>query len=127
MFGAGLTRPLEGRAAELVEAVNASGAFVVAVDIPSGLDGDSGLVQGVAVQADVTVTFFRAKPGHLLMPGRMLCGEVIVGDIGIEPPVLEAIRPSCFRNLPPLWAEYFPRAPARRSQIFPGPRARPDG
>lgn len=108
LFGAGLARPLEGRAAELVEAINASDAFTVAVDIPSGLDGDSGLVQGVAVDADVTVTFFRARPGHLLMPGRLLCGEVIVGDIGIKPDVLDVIRPSAFRNLPPLWAEYFP-------------------
>lgn len=108
LFGAGLSRPLEGRAAALAEAVNASNAFVIAVDVPSGLDGDTGLIRGTAVRADVTVTFFRAKPGHLLMPGRMLCGEVIVGDIGIEPDVLETIRPDCFRNLPALWAEQFP-------------------
>ncbi|MFW6027585.1 MAG: NAD(P)H-hydrate dehydratase [bacterium] len=108
LFGAGLSRPLEGRAAELVEAVNASPAFVIAVDVPSGLDGDTGLARGAAVEADVTVTFFRAKPGHLLMPGRLMCGEVRVRDIGIEAHVLDTIRPSCFRNLPPLWTERFP-------------------
>ncbi|MFP4003210.1 MAG: NAD(P)H-hydrate dehydratase [Alphaproteobacteria bacterium] len=108
LFGAGLSRPLEGRAAELVEAVNASNALVVAVDIPSGLDGDTGLVRGAAVEADVTVTFFRARPGHLLMPGRLMCGEVLVRDIGIEAQVLDILRPHCFRNLPPLWAERFP-------------------
>ncbi|HML28577.1 MAG TPA: NAD(P)H-hydrate epimerase, partial [Hyphomicrobium sp.] len=83
LFGAGLSRPLEGEAAEMVRAVNASGLPVLAVDVPSGLDGTTGEIRGVAVQAQRTVTFFRKKPGHVLMPGRHLCGETIVADIGI--------------------------------------------
>lgn len=97
LFGAGLSRPLEGRAAEVVRAVNAAGAAgvpVIAVDVPSGLDGTSGAARGPVVQASETVTFFRRKPGHLLLPGRLLCGPVTVADIGIPESVLSAI-PGC--------------------------------
>src|ERR1700674_3908713 len=83
LFGAGLSRPLEGMAADVVAAVNASGTSIVAVDVPSGLDGTTGVSSGPVVQATCTVTFFRLKPGHLLLPGRALCGEVLVADIGI--------------------------------------------
>ncbi|WP_024275585.1 bifunctional ADP-dependent NAD(P)H-hydrate dehydratase/NAD(P)H-hydrate epimerase [Hyphomicrobium sp. 802] len=107
LFGAGLSRPLEGEAAELVRAVNASGLPVLSVDVPSGLDGTSGEVRGAAVQARRTVTFFRKKPGHVLMPGRQLCGEVIVADIGIPERVLETLKPKLHENGLPLWVDHF--------------------
>jgi hydroxyethylthiazole kinase-like uncharacterized protein yjeF len=100
LFGAGLSRPLGGMAKATIKAIRVP---VVAVDIPSGVAGDSGLVEGVAPQAALTVTFFRKKPGHCLMPGRDLCGQVVVADIGIPDEVLDEIQPSCFENGPVLW------------------------
>ena len=107
LFGAGLSRPLDGDAAELVEAVNASGLPVLAVDVPSGLDGTSGEVRGVCIKARRTVTFFRKKPGHVLLPGRQLCGELIVADIGIPDSVLEILKPALHENALHLWASHF--------------------
>src|SRR6201995_1073094 len=84
LFGAGLSRPLEGAYAQVVEALN--DLPVVAIDVPSGLSGDTGQALGaVYVTAALTVTFFRKKPGHLLLPGRELCGELVVADISIPP------------------------------------------
>lgn len=103
IFGAGLGRAIEGRAADLVRAINASGADVVAVDLPSGVSGRSGRVLGCAVEADATVTFFRKKPGHLLFPGRGLCGPVELVDIGIPETALGDIAPKAAHNCPELW------------------------
>ena len=108
IFGAGLSRALEGPAAETLAAATGRGLPIVAVDVPSGLMGDTGEVLG-AVPALLTVTFFRKKPGHLLLPGRLLCGEVIVADIGTPPSVLEKIVPNTFENDPALWLSVLPR------------------
>ena len=89
LFGTGLSRPLGGTALTLVQELNASELPVVAVDIPSGLDGASGYAPegGAAVQADVTVTFHRPKDGLYLGDGPELCGEIRIADIGIPPAV----------------------------------------
>jgi ADP-dependent NAD(P)H-hydrate dehydratase / NAD(P)H-hydrate epimerase len=108
LFGAGLSRALEGEAAETLTAAANRGLPIVAVDVPSGLMGDTGEVLG-AVAAVLTVTFFRKKPGHLLLPGRSLCGEVVVADIGTPANVLEQIAPGTFENDPRLWITELPR------------------
>ena len=108
IFGAGLSRALEGSAAETLAAAASRGLSIVAVDVPSGLMGDTGEVMG-AVAAVLTVTFFRKKPGHLLLPGRLLCGEVVIADIGTPASVLEQIAPDTFENHPGLWIAELPR------------------
>ncbi|WP_269499548.1 NAD(P)H-hydrate dehydratase [Castellaniella sp. S9] len=110
LLGAGLSRPLAGAPLAMVEAANRSGLPVCAVDVPSGLDGATGRALGAAVRADVTVTFFRRKPGHLLMPGRALCGELLCADIGIPDAVLDAVQPDCRANHPDLWIGHYPWA-----------------
>lgn len=108
LFGAGLSRRLDGAAAEILAKVAKRGLPIVAIDVPSGLMGDSGEVLG-AVAAELTVTFFRKKPGHLLLPGRTLCGEVVVTDIGTPEAVLPQIAPKAWENDPSLWLPLLPR------------------
>jgi ADP-dependent NAD(P)H-hydrate dehydratase / NAD(P)H-hydrate epimerase len=108
LFGAGLNRPVKGEPHEMIEAINANGAPVLAVDLPSGINGTTGLIMGVAVRATETVTFFRRKPAHLLMPGRMHCGRVRLVDIGIAKGVLDEIKPQTFENVPDTWQASFP-------------------
>lgn len=98
LFGAGLSRDVPEA---LTGPINAAGIPVVAVDVPSGLDGGSGRPRGSSLRAALTVTFFRKKPGHLLMPGRDLCGEVVVADIGIPETVLAGIAPRLRETRPP--------------------------
>jgi NAD(P)H-hydrate epimerase len=108
LFGSGLARPLEGAPRAVIEAVAAKGLASVAVDVPSGVHGDTGQVLGAAAPARLTVTFFRRKPGHLLLPGRTLCGDVAVADIGTPVSVLEEIGPTVFANAPALWLDAYP-------------------
>src|SRR5437588_5076673 len=108
LFGAGLNRPVKGEPHDMIEAINANGAPVLAVDLPSGINGDTGAVMGAAVRATETVTFLRRKPAHLLLPGRIYCGRVRVADIGIDADVLEEIRPQTFENVPQVWRKSFP-------------------
>lgn len=109
LFGAGLDRPVDGLARAMIESMNVHSAPVIAVDLPSGINGTSGAVMGAAVRAALTVTFFRKKPGHLLLPGRLHCGPIAVADIGIPDTVLRSIAPRTYENNPPLWRAHFPQ------------------
>ncbi len=109
LFGAGLDRSVEGAAADAIDGANDSGIPILAVDLPSGVDGGSGAILGHAIRATETVTFFRRKPGHLLLPGRTLCGTVTLADIGIDTACLAAIAPMAFHNQPDVWMHAFPR------------------
>jgi hydroxyethylthiazole kinase-like uncharacterized protein yjeF len=112
MFGTGLSRDLDASTAAVVERLNEwrreTGQKVVAVDIPSGVDGTTGAIRGAAVEADATITFFRLKTGHLLLPGRLRCGELICSHIGIRPWVLDSIAPDTFVNEPGFWQSALP-------------------
>ncbi len=112
LYGAGLARDVDGLAAACVARINAfagAGGKVLAVDVPSGLDGETGAVRGVAVQATATVTFFRLKPGHLLSSGGGQPGTVELADIGIPPAALDLIAPLAFANQPSVWRFALPR------------------
>jgi hydroxyethylthiazole kinase-like uncharacterized protein yjeF len=103
MFGAGLARPLEGAASVAAQRLATTPEKVVAVDIPSGVYGDTGQAGGPSVSAGLTVTFHARKPAHVLEPGRGRCGEVVVADIG-----LGATQSQLFENGPELWLPRFP-------------------
>lgn len=107
LFGAGLSKPISGEAADLVAAINASDAEITSVDLPSGLSGLDGQVKGIAVGAHRTVTFFRKKPGHCLLPGKILCGAVRVADIGIPDRVLDEVQPQYHENALDLWRRFW--------------------
>ena len=83
IFGIGLSRDVGGDYEKIINEINASGAKIAAVDIPSGISAASGAVMGCAVKADLTVTFAAAKRGQLLFPGRSFCGKLVCRDIGI--------------------------------------------
>lgn len=105
LFGIGLTRPLEGDAAAIVATIGKAGLPVLAIDVPSGIDADTGAVLGDAVRAATTITFAASKPGHWLMPGREHAGRLVVADIGV--PV--SPEPGLAVNGPGLWSDAFPR------------------
>ncbi|WP_431587958.1 NAD(P)H-hydrate dehydratase [Aquabacterium sp.] len=107
LFGAGLSRPLSEVAARTLHAVHVAGLPLVAVDVPSGVFGDTGIDTGAA-KALLTVTFFRKKPAHVLMPGRALCGEVVVADIGLRADLGEFIQAEAFENTPEHWRADWP-------------------
>lgn len=108
LYGAGLSKPLAGDAASAVDRVTELNLPVVAVDLPSGVSGASGEVLGRAFHAEVTVTFARKKPGHLLLPGREMCGEIVLADIGIGDETIARLEPRTFENLPALWLRHVP-------------------
>ena len=114
LLGAGLDRDVTGDMAELIDAANGAGMPIVAIDVPSGVDGASGAIRGMAIKADLTVTFFRKKPGHVLTPGRDLCGELVVADIGIPASVLPPIGARAWENGPHLWSIPVPGAAAHK-------------
>jgi hydroxyethylthiazole kinase-like uncharacterized protein yjeF len=104
LFGAGLDRPLTGEALRLARASEKVASRIVAIDLPSGLSGDTGRPVGdAAFHAGLTVTFNARKPAHALQPGRAYCGEVVVADIG-----LGETSTSLFENTPELWLGKFP-------------------
>ena len=112
LFGAGLTRPLEGDAARLARALSPTPARVVAVDVPSGVRGDGCAPDGAAFRAGLTITFCRKKPGHVLEPSRGLCGEIVLADIGIPQQAVAEVGAMAWENGPELWLEIFPRPTA---------------
>ena len=108
VFGAGLAREIDGAVRDTLAAADERPSAVVAVDTPSGVHGDTGAVLGFAPKADLTVTFCRAKPGHLLLPGRLHCGDLVVADIGIGDDVVAKVGPRTAANRPALWCDRFP-------------------
>jgi hydroxyethylthiazole kinase-like uncharacterized protein yjeF len=108
LFGSGLSRPLDGEAARTLIAVTQRGLPLVAIDIPSGVMGDTGENTGAAPAA-CTVTFARKKPGHVLLPGRELCGDIVVADIGIPAIVFDSPAIDTWENDPSLWRAALPR------------------
>jgi ADP-dependent NAD(P)H-hydrate dehydratase / NAD(P)H-hydrate epimerase len=118
LFGAGLARDIDGEAKAIIERINAfkrAGGRVLAVDVPSGIDGETGKVRGAAVEASASVTFFRLKPGHLLAPGRAHAGAIRLADIGISEAALTSIAPRAVVNAPAVWRDALPR-PGAESQ-----------
>jgi hydroxyethylthiazole kinase-like uncharacterized protein yjeF len=108
LYGAGLSKPLESDAVRAIENAASLKIPVISIDLPSGVSGESGQVLGNAFHAEVTVTFARRKPGHLLLPGRQFCGEVIVADIGIGDAVIDRVGAHTFENTPDLWQNALP-------------------
>ena len=109
VFGAGLSRPVDGEIAAAIKLVNERKLAVVAVDVPSGLHGDTGDILGCAFQAETTVSFFRAKPGHYTLEGLRRCGRLRIADIGIPPAALASIGAQAWLNAPALWAHLLRR------------------
>ncbi len=114
VFGAGLARDVNGAVADTLAAARR----ILAVDVPSGVDGATGQCRGRVAPAERTVTFFRRKPGHHLLPGRDLCGELVLADIGIPARVLAGIAPQCWANTPALWR--LPELPATTHKYIRG-------
>jgi hydroxyethylthiazole kinase-like uncharacterized protein yjeF len=108
LYGSGLNRELDASAAGLLAAAAQRKIPLIAIDVPSGVVGDSGESLG-AVAAHCTVTFVRKKPGHLLYPGRGLCGDTVVAQIGSPATMLDSIVVDACENDPGLWRQDLPR------------------
>lgn len=123
LYGAGLSRDVEGLAAACIARINefsAAGGKVLAVDVPSGLDGETGAVRGLAVEATATITFFRLKPGHLLSSGGGKPGRLELADIGVPSAALDLIAPQAFANQPSVWRAALPPPGARAHKYSRG-------
>lgn len=118
LFGAGLTRPIDGVAAEILERATEMGLISIAVDLPSGINGNTGAAQGAVLPATETITFFRKKPGHVLYPGRGVCGDITVVDIGIPANVMDQIAPQCKENAPDDWIDQLTAAASPTSHKY---------
>jgi len=108
LFGIGLNRPVKENIKGLINVVNKSKIPCISIDIPSGIDADSGKMLGTAIRADATVSFFRPKLGHFLFPGREYTGNLTIADIGIPDSAIQKIKPTIFLNGPELWGKKFP-------------------
>lgn len=109
IYGTGLRDNISGVPAQIIEEVTARALPVVSVDVPTGIDATAGIVRGLAFKAAATVTFFRRKTGHILLPGRLYSGDVRAVEIGIPATVLADIAPRTFANDPDFWLRYFPK------------------
>ena len=107
IFGSGLKKNISGNLKKVIEKINLEKPYCISIDIPSGINGDTGKIQGAALKSNDTITFTKKKPGHLLFPGNEYCGNVIVEDIGIN---LEKLlfKPQIFENHPDNWRNKFP-------------------
>ena len=107
IFGSGLKKNISGNLKKIIEKINLKKPYCISIDVPSGINGDTGQVQGVAVKSNDTITFTRKKIGHLLSPGKEYCGNIIVTDIGVN---LEKLlfKPHIFENHPDNWKNKFP-------------------
>jgi NAD(P)H-hydrate epimerase len=119
VFGAGLNRPLDSQVIDTLSFATRRGVPILAVDIPSGVTGDGGEDWGAAASV-CTVTFVRKKPGHLLLPGRDLCGDVVVADIGIPQAVLSSLAMDTWENAPALWRDRLPQLQAAANKYSRG-------
>jgi ADP-dependent NAD(P)H-hydrate dehydratase / NAD(P)H-hydrate epimerase len=119
LFGSGLNRPLDGLVADTLTAVTRRGLPLVAIDVPSGVMGDTGEGAGAAAAA-CTVTFARKKPGHVLLPGRDLCGDIVVADIGIPSGIIDSLVINAWENDPALWRAEFPRTESAANKYTRG-------
>lgn len=108
LFGAGLSRALSGDVANVIRRITEVDVPVVAVDLPSGVCGRRGTILGTAFAASMTITFAALKPGHLLMPGKSLCGDIELVDIGIPQRIIAACAGPIRRNAPDLWRDDLP-------------------
>ena len=108
LFGAGLSRDLPAEVSATINRVTESGVPVLAIDLPSGVCGRRGTPLGAAFQARHTVTFMTRKPGHLLLPGRSLCGDIEVFDIGIPRRIIQSVAGKISRNDQALWRGLLP-------------------
>jgi ADP-dependent NAD(P)H-hydrate dehydratase / NAD(P)H-hydrate epimerase len=109
IYGTGLRDNITGVPAQMIEEVTARALPVVAIDVPTGIDATGGTVRGLAFKSAATVTFFRRKTGHVLLPGRLYCGDVRAVEMGIPAAVLGDIAPRTFANDPDFWLRYFPK------------------